>query len=385
MPRTSPPAWYRNPAMLGRLAQGLAVGLVVLVLVLLLRNAAANMGSRGLVIDPGFLWTTAPFNIGFSPFINFVRGNGVYWQVFVIGAGNTLLVAAAGIVSATVLGTIIGVMRLSTNLLARRLASAYIETFRNLPLLLQVFFWHFIAILPLLPARKESWILGSAGLVNREGVFLSRISFATPGLAWLALVVAIAAIIVLLRWGRAPERTGREIMTVAIVSFGVVAGLVWFAAPAFDPPRLERMGVAGGFWIPVSLLSLWWALTVSTAAFIAEAVRAGIIAVPKGQREASKALGLSRFQSLRLVEMPQALRIIIPPTISQYLNLFKNSSLAVAVGYDDIVNIWMGATLNQTGQAIIIIAVTMAFFTTVSLLTSFTMNAYNSRVAIKER
>lgn len=145
------------------------------------------------------------------------------------------------------------------------------------------------------------------------------------------------------------------------------------------------MGVAGGFWIPISLLSLWWALTVSTAAFIAEAVRAGVIAVPKGQREASKALGLSRFKSLRLVELPQALRIIIPPTISQYLNLFKNSSLAVAVGYDDIVNIWMGATLNQTGQAIIIIAVTMAFFTSFSLLTSLVMNVYNGRVAIKER
>ena len=341
MPRTPTSAWYRNPAMLGRLAQGLAVGLVALVIVLLLRNAAENMASRGLVIDPGFLWTTAPFNVGFS--------------------------------------------RLSSNLLARRLASAYIETFRNLPLLLQVFFWHFIAILPLLPARKESWVFGSAGLVNREGVFLSRIGFANPGLAWLAVIMALAAIVVLLRWGRAPERAGREITTTAVIGLVVVAGLVWFAGPIFDPPRIERMGVAGGFWIPISLLSLWWALTVSTAAFIAEAVRAGIIAVPKGQREASKALGLSRFQSLRLVELPQALRIIIPPTISQYLNLFKNSSLAVAVGYDDIVNIWMGATLNQTGQAIIIIAATMAFFTSFSLLTSFVMNVYNGRVAIKER
>lgn len=385
MRTTSSPAWYRDVTVLARLSQVVAVLLVVLVLAILLRNAALNMGSRGILIDPGFLWSTAPFKVGFTPFSDFVPGETRYWEIFVIGAGNTLLVALAGIISATVLGVVIGVMRLSANLLARRMASAYIETFRNLPLLLQVFFWHFIVILPTLPARQQSWTFGAGGMLNREGFFLSQISFAYPSLAYLALAGFIAAVTVMLRWGRPPERSARQVAAVATLFIFGVIGLLWLAGPAFAPPRLERMGVAGGVWIPIPLLSLWWALTISTAAFIAEAVRAGIIAVPSGQREASKSLGLSRLQSLRLIELPQALRIIIPPTISQYLNLLKNSSLAVAVGYDDIVNIWMGATLNQTGQAIIIITATMAFFTTFSLLTSYVMNAYNARVQIEER
>lgn len=385
MRTTSLPAWYRNVTILARLSQVAAVLLVALVIAFLLRNAALNMASRGMLIDPGFLWSTAPFKVGFTPFSTFLPGKTRYWEIFIIGAGNTLLVALAGIISATISGVVIGVMRLSGNLLARRMASAYIETFRNLPLLLQVFFWHFIVILPMLPARQQSWTLGAGGMLNREGFFLSRIGFTHPILAYAAAAGLIAAVMVMLRWGRAPERSARKIMIASAVTTLGIIGLLWFAGPAFAPPRLERMGVVDGVWIPIPLLSLWWALTVSTAAFIAEAVRAGIIAVPSGQREASKSLGLSRLQSLRLVELPQALRIIIPPTISQYLNLLKNSSLAVAVGYDDIVNIWMGATLNQTGQAILIIAATMAFFTAFSLLTSYVMNAYNARVQIQER
>ncbi|WP_311028701.1 ABC transporter permease subunit [Mesorhizobium koreense] len=338
-----------------------------------------------MLIDTSFLWSVASFKVGFSPFADLRLGETRYWQVFVVGAGNTLIVVIAGIVSSTLLGVVIGVARLSANLLARRLASAYIETFRNLPLLLQVFFWHFIVILPTLPARQQSLVLGPGGMLNREGLFLSLLSFAHPSLAWAAVALAALAFVVLLGSGRAPDGSTRHVAVACIVSLLAVAGLLWAAVPSFEPPQLARMGVVGGFWIPIPLMSLWWALTVSTAAFIAEAVRAGIIAVPAGQREASRSLGFTPFQSLKLIELPQALRIIIPPTISQYLNLLKNSSLAVAVGYDDIVNIWMGATLNQTGQAIIVIAVTMIFFTTFSLLTSLLMNMYNSRMQIRER
>lgn len=379
------PVWYRDGVVLARLSQIVAVILVALVVAFFLHNAATNMAARGMHLDAGFLWNTTQFKIGFAPFMEVVPGETRYWQIFVIGGLNTLLVAVLGIVSSTILGTIIGVMRLSHNLLARRAASAFIETFRNLPLLLQVFFWHFIAILPMLPARQQSWNLGPGGLINREGLFLSEMSFAHPLCAWLAAGIAVLGILVIWRRGRAPGRSARETTLLATVSVALVLGLAWMASPVATPPRLAAMGVEGGFWIPVPLLSLWWALTVATSAFIAEVVRAGIIAIPAGQREASLSLGFSRLQSLRLVELPQALRIIIPPTISQYLNLLKNSSLAVAVGYDDIVNIWMGATLNQTGQAIIIIAATMGFFTTFSLLTSFVMNAYNARVQIRER
>lgn len=381
----SSPAWYRDAKVLARLSQVVAVGLVTLVAVVLAWNAVLNMGARGMRVDAGFLWSTAPFKVGFSPFLDTDLGQTRYWQIFVVGACNTLIVAAAGIGSATVLGVAIGVMRLADNLLARRLASAYIETFRNLPLLLQVFFWHFIVILPLLPPRQQSLPLGAGGLLNREGLFLSHLRFEHASFAWLAVAQLVAMVAVLFAWGRRPDTAARHVAAAGLALAVALAALLWAAGPGFEPPRLARMGVVGGFWIPVPLVSLWWALTVSTAAFIAEAVRAGITAIPAGQREAGKALGFSRVQSLRLIELPQALRIIIPPTISQYLNLFKNSSLAVAVGYDDIVNIWMGATLNQTGQAIIIIAATMAFFTTFSLLTSLLMNLYNSRAQIRER
>jgi general L-amino acid transport system permease protein len=228
-------------------------------------------------------------------------------------------------------------------------------------------------------------VLPGGGLFNREGLYFSRIHFEFGGLVWLGVAAVTAAPAALLIWGRRPTTRGSHVALAATVIAVALATLLWVAGPGFEPPRLTRMGVVGGSWIPVPLISLWWALTASTAAFIAEAVRAGIGAIPPGQREASKALGLSGFQSMRLVELPQALRIIIPPTISQYLNLFKNSSLAVAVGYDDIVNIWMGASLNQTGQAIVIITVTMAFFTSFSLLTSMLMNHYNARVQIRER
>ncbi len=377
--------WYRDAKRLATLSQIAAVLMVAAMLAVLLRNAALNMDARGIRIDPGFLWTAVPFKVGFTPFGDFVLGQTRYWEVFVIGARNTLIVAVAGILSATVLGIAVGIMRLSDNLLARRLASAFVETFRNLPLLLQVFFWHFIVILPALPARQQSLVMGEAGMLNREGLFLSEIGFAHPPLAWLALAVASTSVVFLVRWGRVPGRRVHDLAMVGLFCLAAVIVLSWLAGPTAESPQLARMGVVGGLWLPIPLLSLWWALTVSTAAFIAEAVRAGIIAIPAGQREAAKSLGLGRLQSMRLVEFPQALRIIIPPTISQYLNLLKNSSLAVAVGYDDIVNIWMGASLNQTGQAIIIIAATMVFFTTFSLITSLLMNIYNSRVQIQER
>jgi general L-amino acid transport system permease protein len=311
--------------------------------------------------------------------------------VLLVGILNTLVVAAVGIVLATVLGFIVGIGQLSSNWLIARLARAYVEVLRNLPLLLQIFFWYF-AVLRALPGPRESWGLGDAVFLNNRGLYLPG-PIAEPGIAFVLLTLAVSiagAIWWTLRARRLRETTGR-VVSVARVSVAMIvlpplvaSALAGFPL-TFSWPVLGGFNFQGGIVVLPEMIALVAALATYTASYIAEIVRAGIEGVDKGQTEAAQAMGLSRGQTLRLIVVPQALRQIIPPLTSQYLNLTKNSSLAVAIAYPDLVSVFAGTTLSQTGQAIEIIAITMAVYLTISLLTSAFMNWYNARIALTER
>ncbi len=285
-------------------------------------------------------------------------------------------------------------MRLSPNFFLSRFALLYIETFRNIPVLLQIMFWNFAVFLPLLPFPQQSLSAGGEIFLNNRGLYLPK-PVPADGLGIWALLAAfilgIVAIIVFLRWARRRQYlTGRRPPGV-FYGLLVMAGLVglaflMFDAPLqFERPELGRFNLSGGIQVPLPLFSLWFALSTYTASFIAENVRGGIASVSRGQTEASQSLGLSRAKMLRLVVIPQALRVIIPPTINQYLNLTKNSSLAVAVAYEELVSLWAGIALNQTGQALVIIAMTIVVYETLSLITSAILNIYNKRVQLVER
>lgn len=386
--------WYREPKKLGAVIQIAMFAAVAIVVYVMAQNAQSNMDARGITMNTWFLDSEAPFKVGFSPFWDFRLGQTKYWEVFVIGVQNTLLVGIAGLIGATVLGFAVGVARLSENWFVKTFAAIFVEVFRNIPLLLQVFFWNFIVVLTALPTVKNSIDIGGAIIINKIGIFVPAVSTTAvwPVLVYLgAFVLALVAIVTFSGWAmRRYEETARTLPTLwisVVIFLGLVTVAFLIAAPAttVDFPEPTRFGFKGGFQIPIPLFSLWLALVCYTGAFIAENVRAGIQSVQKGQREAAAALGFHQPLSMKLVQIPQALRVIIPPTISQYLNLMKNSSLAVAIGYDDLVNLWMGVTLNQTGQAIVIIAMTMGVYTCISLLTSLTLNIYNKRTQLVER
>ncbi len=390
-PRNVP--WHRNPAVRGVIAQAVLVGLVVWGLSVIYSNTITNMEARGIQIGFGFLNEVAPFGVAFSPFIDFKLGESTYLTIFFIGIQNTIIVSVLGIIAATFLGFFVGIMRLSTNWFISRIASLYIEVFRNIPILLQIMFWNFAVFLPSLPGPRES--LGSDGFfLNNRGAYLPK-PFVENSLGYSAFVVAliagIIAVYVLHKYAKKRQELTGQIFPGRLVGFGLLIAFIGlaallFGAPfQFDAPVLGRFNLAGGIEIPLPLFSLWFALTTYTAAFIAENVRGGIEAVDKGQWEAAGALGLSRTHLLRLVVIPQAMRVIVPPTISQFLNLTKNSSLATAIAYEDIVALWAGTSLNQTGQALIIIAMTVVVYEILSLLTSLVLNIYNKRVQLVER
>jgi general L-amino acid transport system permease protein len=314
-----------------------------------------------------------------------------YLRAFLVGLLNTMLVSSIGIVLATILGFVLGIMRLSRNWLVAKLAAAYIEVVRNVPLLLQVFFWYF-AILRQLPGPHQSVTVLDVFFLNNRGLFAPR-PILEPGFiaTTVALVVALVAVAGLARWARRRrDRTGEQFPTVW-VSLPVLVGLPLLAAAAsgfplrWKYPALEGFNFVGGIELIPELVALVVALSTYTAAFIGEIVRAGILGVSHGQTEAGQALGFGRGRLLRLVIIPQALRIIIPPLTSQYLNLTKNSSLAAAIAYPDLVLVFAGTVLMQTGQAVEIIAITMAVYLTISLLISLFMNWYNRRIALVER
>ncbi|WP_394134567.1 amino acid ABC transporter permease [Aliivibrio fischeri] len=378
-----------NPTFRAILFQVIAVAALVFFFYTIVNNALSNLESRGIATGLGFLDQEAGFGIGLS-LVEYDETYS-YGRTFVVGLLNTALVSVLGILFATVLGFTIGIARLSSNWLVSRCAAVYIETFRNIPLLLQIFFWYF-AVLQALPSPRQSLSLGESVFLNVRGLFFpSPIFEEGSNLIGIAVIAAIVFILFLSKWAKNKQRiTGQQtpVLRYSLLALFGLPTLAYFISGmpiSIEYPELKGFNFRGGISIIPELAALVVALSVYTASFIAEIVRSGINAVSHGQTEAAMALGLPRKRTLKLVVIPQAMRIIIPPLTSQYLNLTKNSSLAMAIGYPDLVSVFAGTTLNQTGQAIEIITMTMAVYLTLSLLTSFLMNIYNSKVALVER
>ena len=379
---------WRSQAFRGVVYQVVAVSVIALIAWFLTSNTLTNLRVRGIQSGFDFLSQPAGFGIG-ETVIEFDSSN-PYWKAFVVGLTNTIRVAIIGILIATVMGALIGIGRLSRNFLLRGVCTAYVELFRNIPVLLQLLMWYLL-LNELLPPVIEA-------LNPVPGIYLSKGGLAFPVPVWapgFGLIAAGALAGVTLawlyrRWAHAQfVLTGRArpMLWPALAIFVVAIVGGWLAAgtpTALDMPEKTQFNVAGGGAVTPEFLALTLGLAIYTAAFIAEIVRSGIQAVPWGQIEAASSLGLTRNRQLKLVLLPQALRVIIPPLTNQYLNLTKNSSLAVAVGYPDLVSI-SNTTLNQTGRAVECITIIMAVYLTLSLSTAALMNWYNARAAIKER
>ncbi|HCG7129052.1 TPA: amino acid ABC transporter permease [Vibrio parahaemolyticus] len=378
-----------NPAFRSAIFQIIAIAALVFFFYTIINNALNNLDARGIATGFGFLNQEAGFGIG----LTLIEYNETYsyGRTFIVGLLNTALVSVLGIILATAIGFTMGVARLSTNWLVSRLAAVYIETFRNIPLLLQIFFWYF-AVLQALPSARQSLSLGEAIFLNVRGLYFPAPVFNEgSGVVIAAFAIGLVATISISIWARNKQRLTGQQTPMGRIGLGLLVGLpllVYFVSGmpiSLEYPELKGFNFKGGISIIPELAALLLALSVYTAAFIAEIVRSGINAVSHGQTEAAMSLGLPRAKTLKLVVIPQALRIIIPPLTSQYLNLTKNSSLAMAIGYPDLVSVFAGTTLNQTGQAIEIIAMTMGVYLTLSLLTSALMNLYNRKVALVER
>jgi general L-amino acid transport system permease protein len=381
-------------------------------------NTIVNLRRLNIASGFEFLWERSGFDIG-QTLIRYTQDS-TYGRALLVGFLNTLLVAALGIVFATIIGLILGIARLSRNWLVAKLAATYVEVIRNVPVLLQLLFWY-KAVLSVLPNPKQGlilegevdplspfrWLLRQAGIdtgpsaltfhmptiaLNNRGLLLP---VPVPGpdftATMVAFLAALAVAVAIALWARARQRrTGAQFPSfrvgLALVILVPAAVFLITGAPlTFDAPTLKGFNFVGGVAVKPEFMALLLGLTLYTASYIGEIVRAGILAVPWGQTEASYALGLRRGQTLRKVIIPQALRVIVPPLTSQYLNLTKNSSLAVAVGYPDLVSVFAGTTLNQTGQAVEVIFITMVIYLAISLFTSLLMNIFNRRVALKER
>jgi general L-amino acid transport system permease protein len=352
-------------------------------------NAKANLDAQKIASGFGFLDNTAGFAVNQS-LIPYDESDS-YGRVFFVGLLNTLLVAGIGIVLATILGFFIGIARLSRNWLLARLAGGYVELIRNLPLLFHILFWY-LAVLGTLPGPRQSLSLFGEIFLNNRGIIVpAPVAGQGAGTVFAVFASSVIAIVAIKLWARRLHiRTGRQVPLLrtglAILIVPVLIALIATAFPIdFERPELRGFNFAGGIRLLPEFVALLVALTTYTAAFIAEVVRAGLLAVPRGQSEAAFALGLRRGLTLRLIIVPQALRVIVPPLTNQYLNLTKNSSLAVAVGYPDLFAVFAGTTLHQTGQAIEIIAITMAVYLAISLITSALMNWYNAHIRIAER
>ncbi|EJG1859904.1 amino acid ABC transporter permease [Vibrio parahaemolyticus] len=378
-----------NPAFRSAIFQIIAIAALVFFFYTIINNALNNLDARGIATGFGFLNQEAGFGIG----LTLIEYNETYsyGRTFIVGLLNTALVSVLGIILATAIGFTMGVARLSTNWLVSRLAAVYIEAFRNIPLLLQIFFWYF-AVLQALPSARQSLSLGEAIFLNVRGLYFPAPVFNEgSGVVIAAFVIGLIATISISIWATNKQRLTGQQTPMGRIGLGLLVGLpllVYFVSGmpiSLEYPELKGFNFKGGISIIPELAALLLALSVYTAAFIAEIVRSGINAVSHGQTEAAMSLGLPRAKTLKLVVIPQALRIIIPPLTSQYLNLTKNSSLAMAIGYPDLVSVFAGTTLNQTGQAIEIIAMTMGVYLTLSLLTSALMNLYNRKVALVER
>ena len=373
--------------------QILTVLLLFLVIIYFTINAQNNMGNRGISFGFGFLSQESSFDITFS-LIDY-DGSHSYAKAFLVGLLNTILVSSIGIFFATILGVTVGIGRLSQNYLIAKAAEWYVEIFRNIPLILQIFFWYFAA-LRALPLTVDSINFYDISFLNVKGWYVPRFVWTNFSVFFYSIIAAIISIIFFSKYAKKQrDEFGKQLPTfyisiVILIGLPLLTFLIGGVSLSFEIPELEQLSTTvyvykGGVSIIPELISLALALSMYTATFIAENVRAGILGVSKGQKEAAASIGLTKAQILKLVVMPQALRIIIPPTTNQYLNLTKNSSLAAAIAYPDIVLVFAGTALMQTGRAIEIISITMLTYLSLSLSISVFMNWYNKKMAIKEK
>jgi general L-amino acid transport system permease protein len=392
-PRPPPPQFAARlrHALGGRAGWGGFVLQILFVAVLawisyeIVANARANLQAQRITSGFGFLANTAGFDVN-QTLISY-SGSDPYTRVFLVGLLNTLLVAVIGIFFATIIGFIVALGRLSPNWLLSRISGGYVELIRNLPLLFQILFWY-LAVLGALPNPRQSVSLFGSFFLNNRGFVIPK-PIANPGLEpfALAVLIAIAAALLLRSYARRQLFERGRLIRIWPYVLGLLIGLplltsLVFGAPvSFEIPELKGFNFSGGSRVIPEFVALTLALSTYTGAFIAEIVRAGIQSVHKGQMEAGSSLGLARGSTLRLIVVPQALRVILPPLTNQYLNLTKNSSLAVAIGYPDLVSVFAGTTLSQTGQAIEIISITMGVYLLISLVTSAIMSFYGWRLS----
>ena len=354
-------------------------------------NTAINLEKRGIASGFNFLSQPAGFGIGIVLLMDYSSQTSTHLDVLLIGIINTLAVSISGILLATIIGFIVGVLRLSKNWVVNKIAAVYIEVIRNIPLLVQLMFWYF-AVLSVLPLVGDSMSIGNNFFVNNRGVnFPAMIPSTGFWVLPVSLLVAIVASLFIRNWAHKRQDLTGQIFPVFWVSLALIILLPVIASLAMGNPftmsypEFGRFSIKGGWSMEPEFLALLLGLSIYTGAFIAEIVRSGINAVSHGQTEAAHSLGLRPSMTTRLVILPQALRVIVPPLTSQYLNLTKNSSLATAIGYADITALFAGTSLNQTGQAIECILITMLFYLSISLLISMFMNWYNKRIALVER
>ena len=373
-------------------SRGYAIQLILLValaglVLFFVANTIKNLEIVGLATGYGFLRDTASFDIN-QRIIEY-SSTSTYGRAIIVGGLNTILVAVLGIVAATILGFTCGVLRLSNNFLVRSTVASFVEFTRNVPVLLQIIFWW--VVLLTLPRVVESISLGEFIFLNNRGIRLPS-PLLGPGSDYvlISILISIAGAVSFIRWShRDFEKTGKQrpnyiISLAIIILIPTIVYLIQEASISFEVPKRGRFNLVGGFNVTPELFALWIALSTYTAAFISEIVRAGILSVSKGQIEAAKSLGLPKNLITRKIIFPQALRVIIPPLTSQFLNLTKNSSLAVAIGYQDIVSVG-DTVLNQSGHALEVVSIFMVFYLTLSLLTSLFMNWYNAKIALVER
>ncbi|MCK0208870.1 amino acid ABC transporter permease [Starkeya koreensis] len=373
-----------------------SIGLQIIALIVVVvlgwmfaQNARENLAAQKIATGFGFLDNTAGFGIN-QTLIPYSETS-TYGRAFLVGLLNTILVAVVGIILATIIGFLVGIGRLSKNFVVRLISTVYVEVLRNLPPLFQILFWY-LAVLSAMPNPRQSINILDEVFISNRGIIVPRPLFGEgTGLVLWALGLAFVAAVLFGHWaaGR-QEETGRRLPVLwvnlaLLIGIPLVAMIVTGFPISFERPELKGFNFVGGVRVIPEFVALTIALATYTAAFIAENVRSGIQAVSHGQTEAAHSLGLRNGQTLRLVIIPQAMRVIIPPLTSQYLNLTKNSSLAVGIGYPDLVAVFAGTTLNQTGQAIEIIAITMGVYLVLSIITSLIMNTYNKRVALVER
>jgi len=381
-------SFINDPKVRGLIFQTVVVVLLVGGVWWIVNNVIDNLTRLHIASGFGFLRGRAGFDISDSAIA--YTSDSTYGRAIIVGIINTLIVAAAGIVTASIVGFFVGIGRLSRNWLIQKICTVYVEIFRNIPPLLVIFFWY-SGVLAVLPTPKESIHLPFGSLLNQRGVYFPRAVWGDG--AWLIFVAFLVGIA--MAWFVARKARQRQMATgqqfpVFWTSLALIVGLPVLAYAlsgfplSFDFPKQSTFNLTGGFVVKPEFLSLYLALSFYTAAFIAEIVRAGIRGVARGQSEASEALGLRSGQALRLVVVPQAMRIVIPPLASQYLNLTKNSSLAIAIGYPDL-TATAGTVLNQTGQAIECVLIMMAVYLSISLLTSLFMNWFNAKMALVER